>query len=434
MKLNRHQNHLQLLAVNANTGESHLMLEEINKYYVDIHDNLQFLEDGKKFLWTSEKNGYNSIYIYSADGKELTQLTPSTYDVLKVYGMDAKNGWIYFKAAINSPIDQQVYKVPVIGGEVVSITPLKGENEVRFSPTFEYYTWIHSTINTPPVYELYKQGGIKLKTLQENENVRKKMAEYNVQPVTFFTFTTSENVQLNGYQILPAGFDPNKKYPVIITQYSGPGSQSVTDSWKGSSFWWYQLFAQKGYMVVCVDPRGTGARGEEFKKMTYLQLGKYETMDMIETAQYLGSLSHVDAERIGIYGWSYGGYMSLLSLLKGNEVFKAAVSVAPVTNWKWYDSVYTERYMRTVTENESGYKDNSPVYFADRLKGHLFLAHGTADDNVHFQNTMEMQNALISANKEFESMIYPNRNHGIYGNNATIHLFTKMTNFFLTKL
>ncbi|HMT00085.1 MAG TPA: S9 family peptidase [Saprospiraceae bacterium] len=434
MKLNRHQNHLQLLAVNANSGESHLMLEEINKYYVDIHDNLQFLEDGKKFLWTSEKNGYNSIYIYSADGKELTQLTPSTYDVLKVYGMDAKNGWIYFKAAINSPIDQQVYKVPVIGGEVVSITPLKGENEVRFSPTFEYYTWIHSTINTPPVYELYKQGGIKLKTLQENENVRKKMAEYNVQPVTFFTFTTSENVQLNGYQILPAGFDPNKKYPVIITQYSGPGSQSVTDSWKGSSFWWYQLFAQKGYMVVCVDPRGTGARGEEFKKMTYLQLGKYETMDMIETAQYLGSLSHVDAERIGIYGWSYGGYMSLLSLLKGNEVFKAAVSVAPVTNWKWYDSVYTERYMRTVTENESGYKDNSPVYFADRLKGHLFLAHGTADDNVHFQNTMEMQNALISANKEFESMIYPNRNHGIYGNNATIHLFTKMTNFFLTKL
>ena len=194
------------------------------------------------------------------------------------------------------------------------------------------------------------------------------------------------------------------------------------------------MFDQKGLMVVCVDPRGTGARGGEFNKMTYRPLGKYETMDMIETARFLGTMSHVDSERIGIYGWSYGGYMSLLALLKGNDVFKAAVSVAPVTNWKWYDSVYTERYMRTLAENESGYKDNSPVYFADRLKGHLFLAHGTADDNVHFQNTMEMQNALISANKDFESMIYPNRNHGIYGNNATIHLFTKMTNFFLSKL
>lgn len=434
IKLNRHQNHLQMFAVNAGTGASRLIIEESNKYYIDIHDNLYFFEDGNRFLWTSEKNGYNSIYVYNLEGKELTQLTPSYYDVLKVYGTDPKNGLVYFKAAVEKPMDQQVYQVSVDGGEAISLTPVAGENEVRFSPSFEYYTWIHSTINTPPVFELYRKGGTKIKTLQDNSGTLKKISEYKTQPVTFFSFTTSENVLLHGYQILPVDFDANKKYPVIITQYSGPGSQSVTDSWKGSSYWWYQYFAQNGYMVVCVDPRGTGARGEEFKKMTYLQLGKYETMDMIETARYLGAQPYVDSNRIGIYGWSYGGYMSLLSLLKGNDVFKAAASVAPVTNWKWYDSVYTERYMRTLAENPTGYKENSPVYFADRLKGNLFIAHGTADDNVHFQNTMEMQNALIRENKDFESVIYPNRNHGIYGDNATIHLFTRMTNFFLNKL
>jgi dipeptidyl-peptidase-4 len=234
--------------------------------------------------------------------------------------------------------------------------------------------------------------------------------------------------------IKPKDFNATRKYPVFMTQYSGPGSQSVTDSWKGSSYWWYQMIAQAGYVVVCVDGRGTGARGEEFKKMTYLQLGHYETLDQIEAAKYLSTQPYVDKNRLGIFGWSYGGYMSSLCILKGNDVFKAAIAVAPVTNWKWYDSVYTERYMRTTDENAKGYADNSPVYFADRLKGNYLLVHGMADDNVHFQNTVEMANALIKANKQFDTYFYPNRNHGIYGDNATIHLYTKMTNFIFEKL
>jgi dipeptidyl-peptidase-4 len=232
----------------------------------------------------------------------------------------------------------------------------------------------------------------------------------------------------------PKNFDPNKKYPVFMTQYSGPGSQSVVDRWQGTNYWWYQSIVQNGYIVICVDGRGTGNRGEEFKKMTYLKLGHYETLDQIEAAKYMASLPYVDGSRIGIYGWSYGGFMSSLCILKGNDVFKSAIAVAPVTSWKWYDSVYTERYMRTVTENQSGYAENSPVYFADKLKGNYLLIHGMADDNVHFQHAVEMANALIKHKKQFDTYFYPNRNHGIYGENARIHLFTKMTNFIYDKI
>ena len=229
--------------------------------------------------------------------------------------------------------------------------------------------------------------------------------------------------------IKPRGFDASQKYPVFLTQYSGPGSQQVTDSYKGMNYWWYQMLAQQGYVVACVDPRGTGARGQEFKKMTYLELGKYETIDQIEAGKYLASLPYTDEERVGIFGWSYGGYMSSLSLFKGNDVFKAAIAVAPVTSWRWYDTIYTERYMRTEKENEKGYAENSPVYFADRLKGNYLLVHGSTDDNVHFQNSMEMAAALIRANKQFDTYTYPGRSHGIFGDNARLHLYTKMTNF-----
>lgn len=434
IKLNRLQNHLHLLLVDADKGTSSVLMEEKNKYYIEMHDNLDFLDDGQHFIWTSEKNGFNSIYVYNMQGQEVRQLTQNGYDVLSVYGLDKTRNVVYFKAAIDSPMDRQVYKVALEGGAAASITPSQGDNNTTFSPTFDYYTWNFNTINSPPVTALYKNGGKQLRVLQDNEALRTKMKKYQLSEVSFFKFNTSENVTLNAWKIMPAKFDVTKKYPVLIYQYSGPGSQEVTDGWMGSYYWWFQMLAQKGYMVVCVDPRGTGARGEEFRKMTYRELGKYETIDMIESAKYLASLPYIDGSRIGIFGWSYGGYESCLAILKGNDVFKTAVAVAPVTNWKWYDSVYTERYMGTLKDNEAGYRNNSPVYFADQLKGSLLIAHGTADDNVHFQNSAEMFKALIKANKQFDSVVYTNRNHGIYGDNATIHLFTKITDFIMTKL
>lgn len=433
-KLNRLQNLLQLYLIDAKSKKSSVLLEEKNKYYVDIHDNLTFLKDGKHFIWTSEKKGYNSIYMYNMKGQEVNHITEGKYDVTEMYGVDEKKSIVYFKAGELTPIEQHVYAIRLDGKEMKNITPLPGTNTVQFSPTFEYYSWSNSTANAPATTAVYKINGDKVRVLQDNTGLKSIMKEYNVLPVEFFQFTTSEKVKLNAWQIKPANFSPDKKYPVLVTQYSGPGSQSVSDKWLGTDYWWYQMLAQHGYMIVCVDPRGTGGRGEEFRKMTYLQLGKYETMDMIETAKYLGGLTYIDKNRIGIFGWSYGGYMSSLAILKGAEVFKAAIAVAPVTNWKWYDSVYTERYMRSLKDNEAGYKENSPIYFADLLKGNYLLIHGTADDNVHFQNSVEMANALINANKQFDTYYYPNKNHGIYGGNTRLHLYTKMTDFLYNKL
>jgi dipeptidyl-peptidase-4 len=317
----------------------------------------------------------------------------------------------------------------------VNLTPAAGgTSSAQFSSTFSYFTHTYSTANMAPVYTVCDFNGKKLRVIEDNASYGEKQTAYNTSPVTFFSFTTSENVTLNGWMIKPKDFNPELKYPVFMTQYSGPGSQQVTDSWKGSNYWWYQMLAQQGYVIVCVDGRGTGGRGEAFKKMTYLQLGHYETLDQIETAKYLGSLSYVDKSRIGIFGWSYGGFMSSLCILKGSDYFKAAIAVAPVTSWKWYDSIYTERYMRTVQENERGYTENSPVNYAHLLKGNYLLIHGMADDNVHFQHAVEMANALIREGKQFDTYYYPNRNHGIYGDNATIHLYTKMTQFIKDRL
>ncbi|MBP6447232.1 MAG: S9 family peptidase [Saprospiraceae bacterium] len=434
-KMNRHQNNLKLYISDIKSGKSSIIYEETNKYYIDMSDDLTFLRDGKHFVWSSEKEGYNQIYLMGMDGTQKVKLTTGSYDVTSFYGVDEKNKKVYFQAAEKSPMQKHVFSVDLDGKNITNLTPtLLGSNTAQFSCTFDYFSNNHSTINTAPTFTVYDRTGKKIRTIEDNINHAKTQEEYGVSPVEFFTFTTSENVKLNGWMIKPRDFNPTRKYPVFMTQYSGPGSQSVTDSWKGTGYWWNQMIAQAGYIVVCVDGRGTGARGEAFKKMTYLQLGHFETLDQIETAKYMGLQPYVDKARIGIFGWSYGGYMSSLCILKGNDVFKAAIAVAPVTNWKWYDSIYTERYMRTTTENAQGYADNSPVYFADRLKGNYLLIHGMADDNVHFQNAVEMANALIKANKQFDTYYYPNRNHGIYGDNATIHLYTKMTNFIFEKI
>lgn len=433
-KLNRLQNHLQILNYNIKDKKVKPFIEEKNKYYIEISDDIVFLDDKKHLIRTSEMSGYNSIYLYNMKGEKIKQITESKYDVRSIVGIDEKKSLIYFKASMDSPINTNVYSIKLDGKDLTNTTPNVGNNSVQYSPTFDYYVWTHNTINEPSTYGVYKRDGELVRTIEENKAVKVVQYDYKVQPIEFLEFKTSENINLNAWMLKPADFDKSKKYPVLITQYSGPGSQSVQNAWFGSDYWWYQMLAQKGYIVFCVDPRGTGSRGEEFRKMTYKQLGKYETIDLIETAKYLGAQSYVDKDRIGIFGWSYGGYMSSLAILKGNDYFKAAIAVAPVTNWKWYDSVYTERYMQTLKENEAGYKENSPVYFADRLKGNYLLIHGTSDDNVHFQNSVEMANALINANKQFETYFYPNRNHGIYGGKTRLHLYTKMSNFLYQNL
>jgi dipeptidyl-peptidase-4 len=427
--MNRHQNHLELLLANSTTGKTSLLLQEDNKYYIDIHDNLTFLSDEQGFIWTSELDGFNHIYLYGMNGKLKKQITSGQWEVTSFEGVDEKNKTVYFQAASNSPMEREVFSIDFNGANKKLLTPEKGMNTAQFSTTYDLYVWSHSTINSAPTYKVYDRKGKLVRVLEENAPVKQQQDDANAQPVEFFNFTTSEGVNLNGYMIKPANFDPTRKYPVFMTLYGGPGSQEVLDGWMGADYWWYQSLAQQGYIIACVDNRGTGGRGEEFKKMTYLQLGHYETIDQIEAAKYLGRLPFADSTRIGIFGWSYGGYMSSLCLLKGNDVFNSAIAVAPVTNWKWYDTIYTERYMRDTKENSKGYEDNSPINFVDRLTGNYLLVHGNSDDNVHFQNSAEMSAALIKANKQYDTYYYPNRNHGIYGDNARRHLYVKMTDF-----
>jgi len=433
-RMNRWQNELELLLAEAGSGKTALLLKETNPYYIDIHDNLTFLDDGEHFIWTSEKDGWNHIYLYDMTGELVRQITNGKWEVTNFYGLDAAREILYYQAAEESPLHREIYRIGLDGKGKEPVADQEGYNSAQFSSTFDYYVLNHATINRPATYTVYNREGGEVRMIEDNQSLVTLQQQYGVQPVEFFSFETKDDVALNGWMIKPADFNPKQEYPVFMYLYGGPGSQQVTDSWKGQNYWWFQMLAQNGFVVACVDNRGTGARGQEFKKMTYRELGKYETIDQIEAAKYLGNLPFTDASRIGIFGWSYGGYMSSLCLLKGNDVFKAAIAVAPVTNWRWYDTIYTERYMRDEEENPDGYADNSPVNFADRLKGNYLLIHGMGDDNVHFQHTAEMANALIAANKQFDTYFYPNRNHGIYGGPTRLHLYTKMTNFVMENL
>jgi len=432
--MNRHQSIQRLLLAEPTTGACTVLQEEKSKYYLDLHDVI-FLSDGSGFVMQSEKSGFNHLYKFDMTGKEVAALTKGNFDVTAFYGIDEKNGKAYFQAASKNPMARELFESNLKGKKQKKINKPEGTNGAQWSSTFDYFVHSFSTANTPPQYAVCDRKGKVLRALEQNSNLRGKQTEYGTLPVAFFDFKTSDKVELNGWMIKPTAPEfQNQKLPVLMFVYGGPGSQQVTDAWKGANYWWFQMLAQQGYVVACVDNRGTGARGEEFKKMTYKQLGHYEVIDQIEAAKHLGTMDFVDAERIGIFGWSYGGYMSTNCILKGSEVFESAIAVAPVTNWKWYDSVYTERYMQTHEENELGYEENSPTNFAEKLDGSYLLIHGLADDNVHFQNTAEMANELIAKNKQFDTMIYPNRNHGISGDNAKIHLYTLMTKFLNEKL
>jgi len=435
LRMNRHQNKVEYLLANASTGATNTMMTETDKYYVDIEkEQLTFLNNGKQFINVSEKDGFNHIYLYDLSGKQIAQITKGAWEVTDIYGIDQKNGLVYYQSSESSPLQRDVYVIGLNGKGKRKISTQAGTNTASFSTTFNYYILANSSAKSPSYVSLHTNKGAVIRVLEDNAKAKAKFAEYQLSPTEFFSLTTSEGVNLNGYMIKPADFDPNKKYPVFMYVYGGPGSQNVVDSWGASRNMWFNYLAQKGYIIACVDNRGTGARGAEFKKMTYQNLGHYETIDQIEGAKWLAKQSYVDGSRIGIWGWSYGGYMSSLCITKGADTFKMAIAVAPVTTWRYYDSIYTERYLRTPQENAKGYDENSPINFADKLKGKFLLIHGTADDNVHFQNSVMFSEALIQANKSFEQAYYPNKNHGIFGGNTTIQLYTKMTDFILNNL
>lgn len=426
-RMNRLQNKIELLFANAATGASKVILTEEAKTYIDITDNLTFLPGNKGFIWSSEMDEFNHLYYYDMNGKLVNQITKGNWDVIEFKGYDEKTGTLFYLSTERGAINRDLYSVKLNGSGKKLLSTAEGTTEADFTNGFKYYVSSYSNANTPIVFELHTADGKLVKVLEDNKALVEKMKPYNFSKKEFFTFKTSEGVELNGWMIKPQNFDASKKYPVYMTAYNGPGSNMVNNSWGGAG--WDQLLSQEGYMVVCVDGRGTLGRGRQFKHCTYLQLGKLETIDQIEAAKYIGNLPYVDKARIGFQGWSYGGYMASLLISKGADYFKAAIAVAPVTNWKYYDNIYTERFLRKPADNKSGYEDNSPVNFVKQIKGKFLLVHGAGDDNVHYQNSMEMAKALVMHNIPFDFMTYPNKNHGIYGGNTRLHLYTKILNF-----
>lgn len=439
-RLNRLQNKLDLLHADASTGRTTVVLTETSPTYVDLEltDDLAYLADGKSFLWTSERSGFKHIYLYDLTGRLIRPVTTGPFEVKEILGVDPKTSVVYFMSAEVSPLEQHLYRIGLDGKNKTRQTDQAGNYTINTSPDFSYYLQYHTSASSPvTVSVLQTQAGKpsrSLRTLENNAALRNRLQDYTMAPKRFITFNTSATSDqpgtlLNAWMIRPVDFDSTKKYPVLMFVYGGPGSQTVNNSWDQRDFFWYQMLAQKGYIVVSVDNRGTGARGNAFRTVTYGQLGKIETRDQIEGAKYLGNLPYVDKSRIGIWGWSYGGYMAALCMTVGADYFKAGISVAPVTTWRFYDSIYTERYLKRPQDNASGYDDNSPLTHAARLKGKYLLIHGTGDDNVHFQNSVAFEDALIKANRQFQSFYYPNRNHGIYGGNTRLHLYQMMTDF-----
>lgn len=432
--VNRHQDNLDLLFVDGTTATTKVVLNEKDNAYVDVTDNLTFLSDNS-FIWTSEKDGFNHIYFYDKNGKLKNQVTKGAWEVTAYYGFDEKNKIIYYQSTENGSINRDVFSIQLTGKNKKRLTSQTGTNAATFSPNFQYFINAFGSAKNATKYTLNdSKTGKEIKTIVSNEALETKLAKYNLPSKEFFELTTEKGNKLNAWMMKPKDFDPAKKYPVFMFQYSGPGSQQVDNNWNATDDYWFMMLTQKGYIVACVDGRGTGFKGAAFKKCTQKELGKYEVIDQIDAAKVIGSYSYVDKTRIGIFGWSFGGFMASNCILQGADVFKTAIAVAPVTSWRYYDSIYTERYMQTPQENAAGYDANSPITHVSKLKGNFLLIHGTADDNVHFQNTMKMVEALVQANKQFDWAVYPDKNHGIYGGKTRLQLYTKMTNFILEKL
>ena len=430
--MNRHQDQLRIYMANPLSTVCKLAIEDKVEKYIkeEVLDDVQITEN--HILLPSERDGYNHLYLYNLNGQLLRQIVNDKYVVNTVYGYDEKTGDTYFAANPTGAIEQQVM-VAHQNGKIETLSKKAGWNEAIFSKNLKYYINIWSDINHPAQYTICQNNGKELATLLDNHELLEKLSAYELGKKEFFTLTTSEGITLNGWMIKPADFDPSKKYPVIMYQYGGPGSQKVLNMWhigmNRNGALLEQYLCQKGYICVCVDNRGTGGRGAEFEKCTYLRLGELEARDQVETAIWLGKQSYVDKDRIGIWGWSYGGWNTLMSMSEGRPVFKAGVAIAPPTDWRFYDSIYTERYMRTPQENPKGYEAN-PIEKAMSLNGALLLIHGLADDNVHYKNTAEYVEALVQADKDFRQLVYTNRNHSIFGGNTRNHLYRQAINHF----
>ena len=419
---------VEILLANAKVGTIVPLYREENKYYIAESnlDNLVFLDNGTQFVITSEKSGYMHLYLYDLNGRERQAITKGNFDIIDFYGYDPVRKLFYYSSYEESPLEKYIYSINEKGLKK-KLTPVKGWNEASFSKNFNYYINVVSNTDTPPVTALYNAKGKQVRVLEDNKAVKEAVKAYNLAKPEFLQIPAADGkTMLNAWIMKPVNQEAGKKYPLLITQYSGPNSQQVKNNWSLS---WLNYLAQEGYIVACIDPRGTAARGEEFRKCTYMQLGKLESDDMIAAAKWLATQPDVDVKNIGIWGWSYGGFMSSLCIMKGNDIFTTAIAVAPVTHYKYYDSIYTERYMRTPAENERGYEDNAPLNWADKLKGNLLICHGTADDNVHVQNTYELAERLVQANKQFDMAIYTNRNHSIFGGNTTLQLYNRFVKY-----
>lgn len=431
---NRHQNVVDLVFVNTTDNSSKLILKEKDDAYVDITDNLTFLNNNS-FFWTSEKDGWNHIYQYDKNGKQLNQVTKGSWEVNNYYGFDQNTGRIYYQSTENGSINRDVYSILPTGKNKVRLTQKSGTNNADFSADYTSFINTFSDVKTPYIYTLHEaKTGKLLREIKNNTKLKNRLASYKISPKEFSTIKINGE-DLNMYMIKPLDFDETKEYPLFLYQYSGPGSQNVANKWMSRNDYWHEMLANEyDIIIVCVDGRGTGFKGRDFKKMTQKELGKYEVADQIAAAKKLSELPYIDANRTGIWGWSYGGFMSSNALFQAPDTFEMAIAVAPVTSWRFYDSIYTERYMQTPQENASGYDENSPLSHVDGFKGKYLLVHGSADDNVHVQNTMRLVEALVQANKQFDWRIYPDKNHGIYGGNTSLHLYTLMTNFIKSNL
>lgn len=433
-RLNRLQNKWELIFADASNGNLQTILTENSQTYIDINDNLQFVFSKSQFYFTSEKSGYNHIYFYDMIAQKETQITHGNWDVIELLSIDEKRKLIYYTSSQFSPIEKHFYKWDMKKNSFTDVLPEIGNHQITFFPGNKYFIEEFSTQSTPPVWTLYSVDKNFSRVIQNNEKLQNSIKEYAFGNCEQGVLNTAEGVSLNYWMIKPHNFDPSKKYPVFMHVYGGPGHNTVNNKYEYSNYLWHQYLTTQGYIVVSVDNRGTGGRGKEFKHATYKNLGNLEWKDQTSAANYFAGLSFVDKNRIGIWGWSFGGYLSSLCLSKSPDVFKMAIAVAPVTNWRFYDNIYTERFLQKPQDNPKGYDENSPIHFVKNIKGKYLIVHGTADDNVHFQNAVEMVNAMISAGIEFDSELYPNRDHSIRGPGVRYHLFKRLNKFVLENL
>ena len=431
-RLNRTQTTLDLLIANIATGKSHAALSENDPNWINLSDDLFFLKDGKRFLWSSERSGYRHLYLYDVGGKQLAQLTKGDWEVAAVDGVDEKNGLVYFAATEKSPLERQIYRVALDGSAFARLTKEDGTHAAVLAPNASAFLDTSSSAGGPPRQDLYRADGSRIAAI--NENKVSELVDYHLSPVEFVSVKTRDGVQLNASILKPPDFQPQKKYPVLVYTYGGPHSQVVRNAWGGATFLWHELMAQKGFIIFSVDNRGSAGRGHAFETPLHFRLGAQELSDQRDGVRYLKSLPYVDANRIGIWGWSYGGHMTLHAMFEAGDDFKAGFAGGPVTDWRYYDSIYTERYLGLPQKNEKGYQDSSPVKYAAQLKGKLLIAHGTGDDNVHFANTLSVINDLIEAGKYVEVLAFPGRGHGVSDPPARRVLMQRVTQFFLDNL